>query len=497
MCAAPRSLALVRRLSPALLGCGFLAAAVAYPLFEGGSGVTLVLEMAVPVVVGLALIAYAGAAFDREDGGHHAATVTTACVICIALVALANFWSIYLHTLRRGYQGQVVQQTLVAMSTGAGAGAVIGHYYGRLTAQLRENESLQRAIASSMDGVAIVESGHYVYANGAYADLYDFDGASAVVGTDCHRTIAPDDRARFDAEVKPVLESRGRWRGRLTGRRLDGTTFPQELSVTAVDGGFVLVARDVTDRRDREQRIQVLNRVLRHNLRNAFTVIQGHARLLAERDHPDVEEHHLEPIRAEAESLLAIADKARRAERTLEHDPGVNRIGAATVAERIEDAADDYPTARIDVTIENDVSLPAAVVDAIYELIDNAVEHDDGDGSTVAVTLRSVEREGGRRAEVAVRDDGPGIPVAEREALQEGRETQLDHGSGLGLWLVKWTVTAAGGRLTFEDREPRGSVVRCSFPAADGADSAGPVGSDDAIDLDDAAESGRAVADGS
>lgn len=51
--------------------------------------------------------------------------------------------------------------------------------------------------------------------------------------------------------------------------------------------------------------------------------------------------------------------------------------------------------------------------------------------------------------------------------LTAERETQLEHASGLGLWLVRWTVSLSGGDLSFGENEPRGSVVTLSLPAAD------------------------------
>jgi signal transduction histidine kinase len=67
---------------------------------------------------------------------------------------------------------------------------------------------------------------------------------------------------------------------------------------------------------------------------------------------------------------------------------------------------------------------------------------------------------------VSVADDGPGIPDHERAVLTDGEETALEHGSGLGLWLVHWVVERSGGRLSFAENDPRGSVVRMDLRPA-------------------------------
>jgi signal transduction histidine kinase len=72
---------------------------------------------------------------------------------------------------------------------------------------------------------------------------------------------------------------------------------------------------------------------------------------------------------------------------------------------------------------------------------------------------------------VAVTDDGPGLPAHESRVLTNGEETPLEHGSGMGLWVVHWIVSRYGGELDFEVDD--GTTVRLSLPAAD------PVPSDD------------------
>ncbi len=91
---------------------------------------------------------------------------------------------------------------------------------------------------------------------------------------------------------------------------------------------------------------------------------------------------------------------------------------------------------------------PAALKRCLTNLIDNAFKH----GRQVAVTLSC----GTRWADIAVEDDGPGIPEARREEafrpfhrLDEGRNLQKG-GSGLGLAIARDIARAHGGDITLD-----------------------------------------------
>jgi signal transduction histidine kinase len=94
----------------------------------------------------------------------------------------------------------------------------------------------------------------------------------------------------------------------------------------------------------------------------------------------------------------------------------------------------------------------------VRNLLDNAVRHAR---STVSVSL--VARDDG--AELAVVDDGAGVPPQDREAVFE-RFTRLDEartrdagGVGLGLAIVRDVVAAHAGTVTVEDAEPGARFV--------------------------------------
>jgi len=130
-----------------------------------------------------------------------------------------------------------------------------------ITDQLERERELERrstAIDASVDGIAILDAEErYDYINDAHAEIYGYDDPADLEGETWHCLYDEDERERFQEEVMPVVESEGEWRGEATGLHRDGTTFPQEVSLTALDdGGLVCIVRDVTERVERERELR-------------------------------------------------------------------------------------------------------------------------------------------------------------------------------------------------------------------------------------------------
>ena len=200
----------------------------------------------------------------------------------------------------------------------------------------------------------------------------------------------------------------------------------------------------------REQRLQVFNRILRHNLRNDLNVVLGHAENIGD-EHPDAE-REAGIIRRKANELIEISEKAREVGKTLDADDRTRRqIDLTTCVERTcAEFRQTYPDADVTADLPDAVTVYAdkTLEAAIGEVLENAIEHNDRARPTVTL---SVSAAGGNDewVELTVADDGPGIPEEERTVLVEGEETALHHGSGLGLWLANWIVGKFGGELRF------------------------------------------------
>ncbi len=239
--------------------------------------------------------------------------------------------------------------------------------------------------------------------------------------------------------------------------------------------GKLVSLHDVTERRQREQRLDVLNRALRHDLRNEANVILGYAEL-GMQNHPDAE--WVQAIQHHVSGMVDLSAKVRQIEQALDGENVDPR--PVDVAATVRDVVADVEAERPDLSVETHlpdgtyVSAIELVDSAIHNALENAIEHNDNPDPLVDVSVSVRQTDEGDVA-VQITDNGPGIHEDEREVLLRGRETQLDHVSGLGLWIINWIVTESGGTIAFDENDPRGSIVTIYLPAADtppGAESA-------------------------
>ncbi|QAU13017.1 HAMP domain-containing histidine kinase [Halorubrum sp. BOL3-1] len=230
--------------------------------------------------------------------------------------------------------------------------------------------------------------------------------------------------------------------------------------------------------------ITVLNRVLRHNIRNAMTVVRGRAQLVRARgeagDADTAVTDHAAVIEENAERLLSVSDHARHIDAVIGPDDGAADVATTTdLVETVESTVErlraEHPDADFDCPEAEACPVrahPLAEV-AVSEVIENAVVHAGEGPSRVDMSVRR----DGDSATVRVADDGPGIPPGTVDAIRRGYETSMRHADGLGLWLVRWVVDRSAGALEF-DADCDGQVVRIRFeravlPDADERETAG------------------------
>ncbi|WP_254764283.1 PAS domain-containing protein [Natrinema marinum] len=317
--------------------------------------------------------------------------------------------------------------------------------------------------------------GTVIEANGAGFSFADSDWQS-IIGARLWETIEFSDAADREAVRRGFerAKSGNSYRDELRVQGADGEAVI-DFSIRPItddDGTVVLLVsegRDITAFKDRERLLQVLHRLLRHNIRNDLAVIRGYVDTLKETVPNGEQAAYADHIDAAARNLLTTSEKAKEMVNLILHSPGeTNRLDVGdlveTVSERIRAR---YPEASIDVSVE----APAAAACterigvAIEQLIENGIEHNSASAPHVAV--RVVERAEEVRIEIA--DNGPGISADEWSMVDEevrDEPSQLRHGNGIGLLLARWTVDELGGTLQCSTEDGMGSVVTIRLPTA-------------------------------
>lgn len=210
------------------------------------------------------------------------------------------------------------------------------------------------------------------------------------------------------------------------------------------------------------QRTSVLNRVLRHNIRNDMNVILGYAARLRSGD--GTREEIADGIESTGRSIIDLSESIRRVGHleSKSQEP-INLV--TLIRERVVSARSTFPEATISVDLPDEAWVKADTLLplALDNLFNNAITHNDADEPKLHISVE-VESSSNSWVEIRVEDNGPGIPDRELDVLDEGAETALQHSSGIGLWTVKWFVETNGGELAFETCESEGTEVIVKLP---------------------------------
>ncbi|WP_267641792.1 sensor histidine kinase [Haloarchaeobius amylolyticus] len=269
-------------------------------------------------------------------------------------------------------------------------------------------------------------------------------------------------------------------------QRLDGV-FVQNVPVLllSASGATAAIGMAVTEYRERllaeratlrcqkaavdrlNRRVTVLNRVLRHDLRNETTIIRGYADLVADDVDDPAARDALRMVRRHSADVERLSRQAKRLNQVWEEDDRTDRDLVSVVAQSVDAASSAHGTTELRTDLPGSAwaSVHPRFGFAVTEAVDNALRHNDP-GTDVEV---SVSDTGEGTVAVFVTDTGTGIPADEVAAIRDGTEDALVHCSGLGLWLLYWTVTLSDGTLSFTENDPQGTVVEMTVPAAEAA----------------------------
>jgi len=223
--------------------------------------------------------------------------------------------------------------------------------------------------------------------------------------------------------------------------------------------GYMIVLRDITDRKQRERQLEEQNErleefadVVSHDLRNPLSTAEGWVAAVTDAldgEEPDVDTaqmglEHIAHSHDRMDELIEVLLTMARQGQTVADPEPVSLEACATEAWATAETGGMALRVDTDRTVPAD---PARLRQAFENLFRNANDHSEA--STVTVTSTA---EG-----FAVEDDGSGIDPDDREDLFEFGYSTDEDGTGIGLAVVKRIIEAHGWRITVDESDDGGA----------------------------------------
>ena len=308
------------------------------------------------------------------------------------------------------------------------------------------------------------------YWNQGAVRLYGWKVEEAV-GQNSHHLLRPDLASDLDEVNAQVLE-RGSWEGQLGHTKRDGTAVVVSSRWTLREQPEPLVLEINTDITNRVREEELRERFIAnaaHELRTPLTTLVGFAQVLGL------------PTRTEEQAMVAqdaISRSAQRLRLLVDNLLDLTRLQSDEAGQVREDVdAGELLRSAVDAVVvpgERSVTVdapeglrlrtvPELVERVLVNLLTNAARYG---GPTIAVSARrSIDG-----ITMTVTDDGPGVEPDVRDRLFDpfarGSSSHAVGGSGLGLAIVRSAVEQLGGKIRYEDAEPRGARFVVELPAS-------------------------------
>lgn len=213
--------------------------------------------------------------------------------------------------------------------------------------------------------------------------------------------------------------------------------------------------------RKQSNRLIILNRMLRHEVLNGITAIQGHASL-ASSDSVSAEDVIKERCGAIEETINDVKYLTRQAD--YQDDISVPIDLEESLQASVEEVSDRYPDVDITVGDAPEVGLAVLADDQLTQvfshLLENAIVHGDDLHPSVEITTQN------STVRVSISDTGHGLPASQQALLETGDIDEYDNPrTGFGLNLVRLFIEEYGGEIEVDANES-GTTISVLLPRA-------------------------------
>jgi len=323
-----------------------------------------------------------------------------------------------------------------------------------------DNQLLEQALNQAPVGITIsgppAEDVPLIYVSESFTDLTGYSRDEAL-GRNCRFLQGEDTSADPVRTMREAIDTRESASVELLNYRKDGTDFWNQVKIAPIQDetgtvtNYVGFQQDVTERKRKERQLERqlaqfehFGDVVSHDLRTPLETVRGRVELARETGDID----HLQQAETALGRLDALIDDLANVMREGEL---VTDVRSVALDEVVRSVWETLETADATLTIDVQTSIQAdeeALTRLVENLFKNALEHS---GADVSVTV-GVLADG-----FYVADDGPGIPVDERDRVFEAGYSTKPEGHGFGLASVRHLAVAHGWNISVTEGSDGGA----------------------------------------
>lgn len=335
---------------------------------------------------------------------------------------------------------------------------------------IRESEERFRSMAESIqDGVTIMEGSPVVYVNDRACEIFGYPRDEFMKMTTLD-LVAPEEQERVGAIVGQSMAT-GDYPDQLEfwTVRKDGTRryVSNRFAFTTRDDGTpvqFVIATDITERmmayeatKEAHARAELFNDLMAHDLNNIHQGIMSSLELILMSG--NLPQHLVTQVDVALEQVKRgseIIANVRKFSRVVEEPLKLSKFDIDPVllsAEVMVSSAFPEKSVNVNPSFQKGdfkVFADEFLVDAFFNILHNAVKHDQSNDVTIEVKARIAE--GSNSVDILFEDYGPGIRDSKKATLFSRIKEDGDVGAGIGLTLVQRIVRRYGGDVGVEDR---------------------------------------------
>ena len=195
---------------------------------------------------------------------------------------------------------------------------------------------------------------------------------------------------------------------------------------------------------------EILDSILRHELRNGFQRILGYLEILNEKKIPNPHRSRIKEIKQCTKELIELSNKIEELKK-LKNQERYNEdlINVKQVLSKVITSQEKYAESK-GIKINSDLKDleilgGPCIKEAFLNIVENSIKHSKGD--KILIKTQKINE----KIKISIEDDGVGIPDEEKDKIFQKRYKNHSNGTGLGLFLVKEIIERHEGKIEVKD----------------------------------------------